>query len=262
MIAMKSLVAPACKTAPYSVYLLRCADNTLYCGITNNIERRIEQHNAGVASKYTRMSKRRPVGLECICGPMSKGEALSLEYQVKQKSRGDKKAFLENVQDRNKLEEGYTVGATKKEDGLQKTKYYPVNIETREIIDIPFRKESELFSKFVGTNFIGIKGARINGHKCYADFMIKHPKGGDIEMVKLETAIRRAKTRLEKQEVYENFGQDEVRKIKDAYDYNSLVYGSPEERKQADKIDAFDDWCMNYTGPKNDPEPESFGPGM
>ncbi|MGY8734305.1 MAG: GIY-YIG nuclease family protein, partial [Pirellulales bacterium] len=36
------------------VYILRCADNTLYTGITKNIERRCKQHNAAVASKYTR----------------------------------------------------------------------------------------------------------------------------------------------------------------------------------------------------------------
>jgi len=81
-------------------------------------------------------------------------------------------------------------------------------------------------------------------------------------MTKLETAIKNAQKRLSKKQVCENFGEAEVRKIKDDYGYASMVYGSPEERKQADKIDAFDEWCMNYTGPKNDPEPESFGPGM
>jgi len=36
------------------VYILRCADDTLYTGITKDIERRCKQHNAAVASKYTR----------------------------------------------------------------------------------------------------------------------------------------------------------------------------------------------------------------
>ena len=74
----------------YVVYLLRCADNSLYCGITNDMDRRIKQHNAGTASKYTRVSKRLPVALEITCGPMTKGEALSFEYQTKQLPAGQK----------------------------------------------------------------------------------------------------------------------------------------------------------------------------
>ena len=35
------------------VYILRCADDTLYTGITNDVPRRLEQHNAGTASRYT-----------------------------------------------------------------------------------------------------------------------------------------------------------------------------------------------------------------
>ena len=42
-------------------YLLRCADDTLYCGITNDLERRLAAHDAGTASKYTRV--RLPVEL-------------------------------------------------------------------------------------------------------------------------------------------------------------------------------------------------------
>ena len=36
------------------VYLLKCSDNTLYCGYTNNLEKRISVHNQGKGSKYTR----------------------------------------------------------------------------------------------------------------------------------------------------------------------------------------------------------------
>jgi len=78
----------------YYVYLLRCADNSLYCGITNDVERRVAQHNAGTGAKYTRAAKRLPVFLETACGPMDKGAALSLEYQVKQLPAREKVEFL------------------------------------------------------------------------------------------------------------------------------------------------------------------------
>ena len=38
----------------YYVYLIRCADNSLYCGMATNIQKRVEQHNAGKGSKYVR----------------------------------------------------------------------------------------------------------------------------------------------------------------------------------------------------------------
>lgn len=41
-------------TAPWTCYLLQCADQTLYCGITNDIEKRLAAHNAGEGAKYTR----------------------------------------------------------------------------------------------------------------------------------------------------------------------------------------------------------------
>ena len=78
----------------WHVYLLRCADNTLYCGITNDLERRLAQHNAGTASKYTRC--RTPVRLETsICVPC-KGDALRLEWRVKRQKRECKATFLQS----------------------------------------------------------------------------------------------------------------------------------------------------------------------
>ena len=47
---------------------------------------------------------------------------------------------------------------------------------------------------------------------------------------------------------YENFGQKEVRDLQHKYDYLGLCYGTPEQTEQARLIDAFNDWCMNYTG--------------
>lgn len=77
---------------PWFVYLLRCADNTLYCGITTDMDRRLRQHNAGTASKYTRV--RRPVSLAALAEVKDKSAALKLEIQVKKQPRGKKKDFL------------------------------------------------------------------------------------------------------------------------------------------------------------------------
>jgi putative endonuclease len=70
------------------VYLIRCSDESVYCGITNNLEKRLASHNSGKGSKYTR--SRRPVELVAAAAEMTKNDALKLEYRIKQIS-ADKK---------------------------------------------------------------------------------------------------------------------------------------------------------------------------
>lgn len=72
----------------WHVYLLRCADHSLYCGITNNLERRIAAHNAGTASKYTRA--RLPVVLAASATVADKSAALKLEMAIKKLPAGRK----------------------------------------------------------------------------------------------------------------------------------------------------------------------------
>lgn len=77
----------------WSVYLIRCADKTLYCGVATDVPRRIAEHNAGPrGAKYTRT--RRPVELVCSVGGMDRASACRLEYAVKQRPRVEKEAFL------------------------------------------------------------------------------------------------------------------------------------------------------------------------
>jgi putative endonuclease len=64
------------------VYLIRCADESLYCGITNNLKNRLIAHNSGRGAKYTR--SRRPVELVVASFEMTKSDALKMEYRVKQ----------------------------------------------------------------------------------------------------------------------------------------------------------------------------------
>ncbi|MDO9631071.1 MAG: GIY-YIG nuclease family protein [Humidesulfovibrio sp.] len=76
----------------WSVYLLSCVDGTLYCGVTTDLARRLAEHNAGTASKYTRA--RLPVALLALAPSADKGAALRLELAVKKRPRAAKLAFL------------------------------------------------------------------------------------------------------------------------------------------------------------------------
>ena len=76
------------------VYLVRCADKSLYCGITNDLKKRLKAHNLGKGAKYTR--SRTPVALLGTRSELTKSDALKLEHRIKMKP-ADKKLFeLEN----------------------------------------------------------------------------------------------------------------------------------------------------------------------
>ena len=74
------------------VYILNCADGTFYTGITNDLGRRIKAHNAGTASKYTRV--RRPVSIVYSEEVETKGDALRRELQIKRLTRSEKMAII------------------------------------------------------------------------------------------------------------------------------------------------------------------------
>jgi len=78
------------------VYILRCNDDTLYTGITNDLELRIKEHNEGKqAAKYTRA--RRPVSLAYSEVMASRSEALKREHAIKQLNRTAKLRLLQKV---------------------------------------------------------------------------------------------------------------------------------------------------------------------
>ena len=81
------------------VYLIRCSDESLYCGITNNLKNRLIAHNSGRGAKYTRF--RRPVELVAASSEMTKSDALKLEYRVKQVPANKKN--LEFTNEENKM---------------------------------------------------------------------------------------------------------------------------------------------------------------
>lgn len=76
------------------VYILQCADSTLYTGYTNDLENRMAAHNSGAGAKYTR--GRGPVRLIYSEAFETKGDALKREIQIKKLSR-DRKLKLAGI---------------------------------------------------------------------------------------------------------------------------------------------------------------------
>jgi putative endonuclease len=79
-----------------SVYLLRCADGTLYCGWTVDVDRRVAAHNAGRASRYTR--SRLPVELAWSHAHPDRATAMREEVRIKQLPRAEKLALIAEVE--------------------------------------------------------------------------------------------------------------------------------------------------------------------
>ena len=75
-----------------TVYLLRCADGTLYCGWTNDLPARVAAHNSGRGAKYTR--SRLPAEVVYTEEYEDRHEALSREWHIKRMSREEKEALI------------------------------------------------------------------------------------------------------------------------------------------------------------------------
>lgn len=77
------------------VYFLRCSDNSLYAGITTDLERRLFEHNNSntLGAKYTRV--RRPVTLVYSEAHVDRKAASKREYQLKKLKKSDKEALIQ-----------------------------------------------------------------------------------------------------------------------------------------------------------------------
>ncbi len=97
---MNKIAAKAHSSAEtWIVYILRCADDSLYTGITKDVDRRLEQHNAGTASRYTR--SRLPVRLEYQEEQPNQSFALKRELAIKAMSRQKKESLIRLVESRD-----------------------------------------------------------------------------------------------------------------------------------------------------------------
>ena len=102
---MAQFVARMCYTGgkgvdglDYVVYILRCADGTLYTGSTNDVEKRLRAHQSGHGAKYTR--SRLPVCLVYQEAAADKGAALRREAASKKLSRSQKLALIADAHEK------------------------------------------------------------------------------------------------------------------------------------------------------------------
>lgn len=77
----------------YYTYVLLTENNTLYCGYTDNVEKRFEEHKAGTGAKYTRANK--PVKVIYTACFDTKSEAMKEERRIKTMTRAEKMNFID-----------------------------------------------------------------------------------------------------------------------------------------------------------------------
>ena len=89
---------PSSDAPPWFVYILRCADNTLYTGITTDVDKRIDQHNGldKNGAKYTR--NRQPVRLVYKEPSISRSDASKREYAIKNLRKSQKESLVDVYQ--------------------------------------------------------------------------------------------------------------------------------------------------------------------
>ena len=79
----------------WHVYLLRCGDKSLYCGMTNELDARVKKHQAGLGAKYTRSHL--PVKLAYAEKVRNRSAALKREYAIKQLTRHEKDRLIKEA---------------------------------------------------------------------------------------------------------------------------------------------------------------------
>jgi putative endonuclease len=89
------------KTAVWTVYILECADKTLYTGITVDIDRRVDEHDSGLGAKYTK--GRGPVKVVYRKTYPDRSTASKWELQIKQMKRADKLMLIKDY----RVEKGF-----------------------------------------------------------------------------------------------------------------------------------------------------------
>lgn len=90
----------------WNVYLLKCRDDSLYCGIATSVARRVAAHNAGKGAKYV-VAARRPVVCVWTRRVRGHGEALRLEYWLKRLPVAQKRLIAEGVKTVRRTRDGW-----------------------------------------------------------------------------------------------------------------------------------------------------------
>ena len=89
---------PVLRPEGWCVYLLRCGDGSLYCGVTNRLAERLAAHRKGVGARYTR--GRGPLRLVWTEAAQGKGPALRREHAIKQLSVAGKRSLIRGIRRR------------------------------------------------------------------------------------------------------------------------------------------------------------------
>ena len=98
------------------VYILRCADNSLYCGITTDLKDRVEAHNSGIGARYTR--SRLPAQLVWFAQTQSKSEAFKEEFRIKRLHKAEKELLVAS----QRSPENVRLAVDKSQGGIAMTK--------------------------------------------------------------------------------------------------------------------------------------------
>jgi putative endonuclease len=81
----------------WRVYLLECADGTLYCGVTTDLTKRLAEHNGELPGGARYTAARRPVRLVASRVCKDRREACQLEWRIKRLRKGEKLSFFESL---------------------------------------------------------------------------------------------------------------------------------------------------------------------
>ena len=108
-------LAEKANDVPY-VYVLKCADDSLYCGWTTDLSRRLAAHQAGTASRYTR--SRLPVEVAKVFAVADRSAALRLEARIKRLSRAAKLSLVRDTRAKVEGDSGRSIRRSTRAGGL------------------------------------------------------------------------------------------------------------------------------------------------
>lgn len=83
------------------VYILRCKDNSLYTGITNNIQKRYQKHESGKGARYTKIKGVKKIEIVFIL--KNRSQASKIEYFIKAKNKKHKELLIEDKKEQKKF---------------------------------------------------------------------------------------------------------------------------------------------------------------
>ncbi|MBU0986705.1 MAG: GIY-YIG nuclease family protein [Proteobacteria bacterium] len=174
------------------VYLIRCSDESLYCGITNNLTNRLAAHNLGRGAKYTR--SRRPIELVGSSSEMTKNNALKLEYRIKQIPAGKKIFELIKGEDKMTMNLKKDLQAVNKELKALATKFDKLIVAVEKLEKPKTKTEKKKpEKKEVATKSVPKKEVQLTAIDTVLGFIKRSKKGIDTAALIKKTGFSEKK---------------------------------------------------------------------